>query len=628
MERPLLRILMIEDEELAAANLSRMLEQFATFPYQVDLATTLADGIERVRHHPVDIVLLDLNLPDSSALSTLERFREVAVHMPVIVITGQTRGDWAVTAIQKGASDYLFKESLDGADLVRAIRHAMDRKRAGDELIEDQNLLHALLDGTTDSIYFKDADGRFTRINRALSQRFGLAHPSEAIGLTDADFYQREHADEAKSDEATIMQTGHPVINKEEHEIWPDGHETWVSSTKMPLRDAGGHIVGTFGISRDITRRKRAEQELQNAEMFLASIVENIPNMIFVKAADSLRFVRFNRAGEELLGYSRDELLGKSDYDFFPKSEADFFTSKDREVLRAGKIVDIPEERIATRHKGERILHTVKIPLLDAQGCPQYLLGISEDITDRIVAEQERQRAEAKEREVMERTDRLNTIGLLGAGMAHEINNPLQGMMSHLSRVKRSVAEDHAALTSLLMVERGVESISTLVQKLLTLGSTSREYRLETAECGQALRFVAQLTESQLLRAGIALKLEGENTPITLAIPEKELIQVLLNLMINSRDAMPNGGTLTVSVSASADSGVIAVKDTGEGMTDEVRQNIFTPFYTTKGKKGTGLGLVVAASLIHASGGEIEVESAPGEGSTFVLRIPLVKGYT
>ncbi|MFB3897397.1 MAG: GAF domain-containing protein [bacterium] len=143
-------------------------------------------------------------------------------------------------------------------------------------------------------------------------------------------------------------------------------------------------IAPSIGIA---ISRHEAEEALQQREQFLNSIVENIPNMIFVKDAEDLRFVRFNKAGEELLGYTRQDLLGKNDYDFFSKPEADFFTKKDHEVLRNKKLVDIPEENIQTKVHGERILHTKKIPILDKHGIPQYLLGISDDITDHKRAE-------------------------------------------------------------------------------------------------------------------------------------------------------------------------------------------------------------------------------------------------
>ena len=119
-------------------------------------------------------------------------------------------------------------------------------------------------------------------------------------------------------------------------------------------------------------------------EIFFQSIVDNVPAMVFVKDAKDLRFVFFNKAGEELLGYSREEMIGKNDYDFFPKKEADFFVEKDRLVLEGREAVDIPEESIQTRYLGPRILHTRKIPIFGASGAPEYLLGISEDITERM----------------------------------------------------------------------------------------------------------------------------------------------------------------------------------------------------------------------------------------------------
>lgn len=140
-------------------------------------------------------------------------------------------------------------------------------------------------------------------------------------------------------------------------------------------------------LSRSFTMMSEAiksrEDALRESQEFLHNVVENIPNMIFVKDAEHLRFVRFNKAGENLLGYSREELIGKSDYDFFPVEQADFFVKKDRDVLTRRTLLNIPEERIQTRTLGERILHTKKIPILDKNGHPLYLLGISEDITER-----------------------------------------------------------------------------------------------------------------------------------------------------------------------------------------------------------------------------------------------------
>ncbi len=142
----------------------------------------------------------------------------------------------------------------------------IERRRAEDAVLKERYLLHTLMDNVPDTIYFKDANGRFTRINKALATRFGLATPADAVGKTDFDFFTEEHARQASQDEQAVMTSGQPVVGKEEKETWSGGRETWVSSTKMPFRDKDGHIVGTFGISRDITRRKRAEAELEQAK--------------------------------------------------------------------------------------------------------------------------------------------------------------------------------------------------------------------------------------------------------------------------------------------------------------------------------------------------------------------------
>jgi PAS domain S-box-containing protein len=166
------------------------------------------------------------------------------------------------------------------------------------------------------------------------------------------------------------------------------GVSHWVHFESLAVHDELGHITHWRTALLDISDRKRAEDEVRHSETFISSILENLPDMIFVKEAKYLRFVRLNKAGEDLLGYLRSELMGKNDYDFFPHDEADFFTAKDREVLACGRLLDIPQEPIQTRSGEVRYLHTKKIPIVGKEGTPQYLLGISEDITDRRRVEQ------------------------------------------------------------------------------------------------------------------------------------------------------------------------------------------------------------------------------------------------
>jgi PAS domain S-box-containing protein len=184
--------------------------------------------------------------------------------------------------------------------------------------------------------------------------------------------------------------------------------------------------------------RKQVVEELYRTNELLTSIVENIPNMIFLKDAKDLRFVRFNQAGEDLLGYSREDLLGKNDYDFFPKEQADFFTQNDREVLRGRKVVDIPEENLQTRNNGVRTLHTQKVPILDVKGEPAYLLGISVDITDRKLAEENLKETAEKLRKSL-----LGTIQAMS--LMVETRDPYTaGHQRRVSKLARVIAQEMA----------------------------------------------------------------------------------------------------------------------------------------------------------------------------------------
>ena len=172
---------------------------------------------------------------------------------------------------------------------------------------------------------------------------------------------------------------------------WADTSIHWISAKGRVYRSPSGDPVRMMGTVMDVTERKRIEEALKAANASLDAIIENIPLMLFIKESQSLRFSRCNRAGEDLLGWPEETLIGKSDYDLWPREQADFFVEKDREALGSGAIVDIPEEPIQTRHQGVRLLHTKKVPIFDKAGHPIYLLGISEDITERRRIEKEQQ---------------------------------------------------------------------------------------------------------------------------------------------------------------------------------------------------------------------------------------------
>jgi len=261
--------------------------------------------------------------------------------------------------------------------------HAHDRERS---------LLHTLLDSIPDAIYFKDCESRFLRISRSLAQLFGLKDPADAIGKTDADFFSAEHASQALTDEREVIRTGQGIIGRLEKQMRPGEPPAFLSTTRMPLRDRNGQIVGTFGISRDVTTFVQAEQALEQERERLQTLVNHLPDVIFIKDTAG-RFLLTNPALVKLYGAkSANDMIGRSDSDFIPASVAEHFAMDDRQVMNSGvALIDREESNVDT--EGHPLwMMTSKIPLRDSDGQLIGLVGIGRNITRQKLAEQNARR--------------------------------------------------------------------------------------------------------------------------------------------------------------------------------------------------------------------------------------------
>jgi PAS domain S-box-containing protein len=281
----------------------------------------------------------------------------------------------------------------DPVKMMGTVMDITEQKAAEQRLKESEAKFSGIVSISADAIISIDDQQRITIFNDGAEKIFGYSR-SEAIGapldMLIPDRFRaahREHVGRFAAGNVTARHTGTPLMTIAG--LRKNGEEFSAEAAISRLQ-VGEKTLLTVAL-RDVTERKRIEEELKAANASLDAIVENIPLMLFIKDSQSLRFVRFNRACEDLLGWSKETLTGKSDFDLWPLAQAEFFVKKDRETLRYGKIVDIPEEPIQTRHQGVRLLHTKKVPVLDAAGHPLYLLGISEDITERRRIEQEQQ---------------------------------------------------------------------------------------------------------------------------------------------------------------------------------------------------------------------------------------------
>ncbi len=374
-----------------------------------------------------------------------------------------------------------------------------------------------------------------------------------------------------------------------------------------------GIVIFIFVSSaRTIQKERKNAQDLHTLNVFLDSIIENIPHMIFVKDAKELRFVRFNKAGEELLGYRRSEMIGKNDFDFFPKEEADFFMEKDRGILQRGEILDIPMESIKTRQKGECLLHTKKIPLLGDDGKPRYLLGISEDIT-------ERQREEQAKAEFV-------------SLVSHQLRTPLAAMRWSFEILKERIS--HFSDTERRLMNQSYTAMLNMAQTINTMLAVAH---IDTRKIVISL---SEFSLSGMLKSLIhEFEIESTNKHVQLTFESPDdywitcdanlLREIFSNLLSNAIQYTPDGGRVIVSAGRDGQQAVISVTDTGIGIPENAMGSIFERLFRAENAKkikasGSGLGLYVVRSLTALLGGKVSVTSKKGEGTTFVVRLPLI----
>ncbi len=310
--------------------------------------------------------------PDSDTIRKSQQFRRETIN---------TRKDGGAFPVQL-MSTPIYNTDGEFVGTTTTCEDISERKAAEEALAHSQANMQAILNNSLQAFVLLDRHARIRAFNRLADLEslaiFGMplteGRPFRKYLRPDDDEIFLHHFARAMTGEVSI---------RERQAITQDRGTLWFELNYVPVYKSSGEVDGVCFSSLDITERKRSELALGRSEAFLDSIIENIPDMIFVKDAQQLCFIRFNKAGEELLGLSRTEMIGKNDHDFFPPDQADFFTTNDRKVLQGGQTAHIAEEPIQTKYHGQRFLQTKKIPILDELGQPLYLLGISEDITER-----------------------------------------------------------------------------------------------------------------------------------------------------------------------------------------------------------------------------------------------------
>ncbi len=454
-------------------------------------------------------------------------------------------------------------------------------------------------------------DGYFKRVNAAFDL---LGYDAEE--LLSRPFLEFVHPDDCESTVAELAELakGVPAINFENRYRCKDGSYKWLSWNTTPV-----HSGLLYAIVLDVTEAKHTEDSLRRVNHFLETIIDNIPSMVFIKDAKGLTFELFNRAGEELVGIPRQDLLGKNDFDLFPAAQAEFFQSKDRETLRGRVPVEVLEEPLETQ-RGRRWLHTIKVPILGASGTPEFLLGVSEDITERRLTQdalsQAVDTAKAANRE----------LESFSYSVAHDLRGPLRILDATSKELVEQVAAsgNTASLAQLGLIRNTVQQMAQLVDDLLALSRvTSSELRRERVN----LSLLAEISIDRLRTANpqrtvefvVEQDLHDEGDPRLLGILLDNLLSNAFKFTQKRRDAR-------IEFARSNLEGRICyvVRDNGVGFDMAFADKLFGVFerlHSADEFEGSGVGLATVRRIVRRHHGHVCADGKVGIGAAFYFTL-------
>jgi len=524
-----------------------------------------------------------------------------------------------------------------------------ERQRIERQMLEQQSLLTSILTHIPHSVFWKDRHSVFLGCNPQFARDMGVSSPLDVIGRTDLEMptLPRDHIESYRQDDRQVMESGVPKLAYEEPIKDSGGQETWVLTSKVPLRDAEGAVKGVLGIYADITERRRERTALQEAKQLVErhaahleaqvheahtrtrQLMEYSGDAVFL-LDEAGRVKELNAVAERLLGTSQAQRVGTAFELLAPEDEREPLRQALAE-LRVRGTVRLEEQGLCSA-TGGRVPFGI-IASLQVAGVDRHLLVVCHDLTEKRRMEQQSLQ-----------NDRLAAMGALAAGIAHEINNPTAYVLSNLAFLR----EWRDGL------ERELSALGGLSPNLEQMLSEAREVISESLEGGQRIRdivrdmrffshtadeawapvdihacldFVLRMAHHELKNTAEVERHYEDTLPYVLA-SEGRLSQVFLNLIINAIQAMrsevPGRHVLRLRTTREGAWVRVDVSDTGHGIPPEVLPRIFDPFFTTKpAGSGSGLGLSISHSLIQKMGGEMRVRSEPGNGTTFSVLFPI-----
>ena len=497
------------------------------------------------------------------------------------------------------------------------IRDITERKKFERELKESEEKYRNLFERVQHGLFISSKEGKFMDCNQALLNKLGYPTKEEFLNIDIAkDLYV--NPEDRKAFQRLIEQHGF-VKDLEVEFKRKNGEKIVVLLTAHAKRDEKGEIMGYEGINIDISERKRMEKELREANEFLMNLIESSVDGIIVTNTKG-NILIFNRGAENILGYKAEEVVGKRNIQsIYPPGIAKEVMEKMRspDFGGVGKLTSFP---ILHRKKdGELIEGDLSASIIyDDMGKEIASIGIFKDLRERLGIERELQKAQ----QALLQSEKLAAMGRLTSQIAHELNNPIYGIMNTLELLKTEVPAESKRRRILELSLSETQRLSEMLRNMLSFSKPEEEKR-RPVKMNELVEGILLVMEKQMKESNIKVETSFDDEIPEVIASTNQMRQVMLNIIKNAKEAMPKGGTLTVRTTKEDKHVLIHVQDTGVGIPEEIKDKIFEAFFTTKQKvKGVGLGLSVCYGIIKDHGGEIKVESEEGKGTTFTIRLP------
>lgn len=512
------------------------------------------------------------------------------------------------------------------------VRDISEQKKAQEILLNEKARLRMLLQTMPALVWMKDPQGVYLVCNARFERFFG-AKEADILGKTDYDFVPAELADFFRENDLKAAMSGKPTTNEEWVTYADDGHRELLETIKTPVHDADGKFIGVLGIARDITEQRRVEEELDNERLRFRNLVDSVDGIVWEMDVETFAFTYVSKQAERLLGYPLADWSS-------PGFWVEHLHPDDREwvyeycMSRTARLEDHNFEYRFIAQDGKTVwIHDI-VTVVDEGGKPRWLRGIMVDTTGKKLEELERQKLEAQLRQAQ----KMEAIGRLAGGVAHDFNNKLTVILGYAEIAHSTGNQSEKYREYLDQIIKAALLSRDITRQLLAFSRqeviSPRALNLNT------LIIETEKTLSRLIGEDVGLTFRPATGLWVVKADPSQIDQILMNLAINARDAMPDGGSLTIETAnvhvdeiycqshidaRPGDYVCIRVSDTGTGMDRETLKHIFEPFFTTKEiGKGTGLGLATIFGIVTQNNGFINVYSEPGHGSTFSIHLPRV----